>query len=171
MPPPPPMENRHSQYGFPPYGGYGPTRKGFRRGPHSVLEPPERPLGVVILEGLRLTRGGIYYTKSNPFKEVHYVDHFIIYVCQLVPPHLIPINERKCLNTEVGKGLVRGEALDLLGYSYTETDAGKFSISGDLELVCERSFRGGPSSLADFCVTRAKSKSSSTFPIRPSIGN
>lgn len=51
---------------------------------------------------------------------------------------MISYNERKPLTTELGRGSIRGEALDLLGYSYTETEPGKFSILGDLELVCER---------------------------------
>lgn len=51
---------------------------------------------------------------------------------------MIPYNEWEALNTEVGGGSIRREALDLLGYSYTETETGKFSISGDLHLVCER---------------------------------
>lgn len=74
--------------------------------------------------------------KSNQFKQVHYVDQYPIYVCALVPSHIIPYNEWKPLHTELGKGLVRKEALDLLGYSYTETEMGTFSLSGDLDLVC-----------------------------------
>ena len=77
--------------------------------------------------------------KSNQFKQVHYVDHDPIYTCALVPPHLIPLNEDKALDTELSRGSIRREALDLLGYSYTETGTGNFSITGNLELVCERS--------------------------------
>jgi len=40
--------------------------------------------------------------------------------------------DRKPLDTELGRGLIRKEALDLLGYSYIETETGNFSISGDL---------------------------------------
>ena len=50
---------------------------------------------------------------------------------------MIPHNERQYLNTELSRGAARKEALDLLGYAYTETEAGNFSISGDLGLVRE----------------------------------
>lgn len=50
---------------------------------------------------------------------------------------MVPSNEMELLNTELDIGLVRGEALDLLGYTYTETEAGKFVIQDDLELVCK----------------------------------
>lgn len=123
-----------------------------------------------MLARLRSSRGGIYYTKSDPFRQIHYVDNYIIYICDLVPLYLIPPSERKCLNTEVDKGLIRGEALDLLGYSYVETGTGKFSISGDLELVCERHFMRSPGLPANFCTNRAKLRSLSTFHIRPLRG-
>lgn len=172
MPPPPPGENRYPLYGYSHYEGDVPPRQDFWRSPHSGWGPQNRTLGVEILHGLRSARGGIYYTKSNPFKQVHYVDRHIIYICQLVPPRFIPSDELNCLNTEVDKGLVRGEALDLLGYSYIETDAGKLSISGDLELVSKkRPFRSGPGSLADFCTNRVKLKSLFIFPIKASIGS
>ena len=76
--------------------------------------------------------------KSNQFKQVHFVDHRPIYTCALVPPYLVPYAENKLINTELGKGLIRREALDLLAYSYTEIETGTYSVSGDLKLVCER---------------------------------
>lgn len=51
---------------------------------------------------------------------------------------MIPYNEDKFLDTELGRGLCRREALDLLAYTYTETKTGNFSVSGDLGLVSER---------------------------------
>lgn len=75
--------------------------------------------------------------KSNQFRQVHFVDHRPIYTCVLVPPYLVPYDEDKFMNTELGKGLIRREALDLLAYSYTETETGAFSVSGNLKLVCE----------------------------------
>ena len=100
--------------------------------------PPSRRLGREILTSLRSTRGGIYYIKSNDFKQVHYVDEYPIYICNYVPSHMIPYNVDKFLNTELLGGLVRREALDLLAYSYNKSETGNISISGDLELVSER---------------------------------
>lgn len=101
-------------------------------------KPPNREFGGEILAGLRSVRGGIYYVKSNNFKQVHYVDQYPIYTCTFVPSHMIPYNEDKILNTELGRGLIRREALDLLAYSYTRSETGNFSISGNLGLVSER---------------------------------
>lgn len=141
MPPPPPWNNSQSQYGYPSYEIH----------PFSQLSL--RQLGNEILTALRSTRGGIHYTKNNQFMQVHYVDQYPIYTCAFVPSHMVPDNEWKFLNTELGRGLIRREALDLLGYSYTETEMGKFSISGDLELVCERFLNKGLGSPAHICQT------------------
>ena len=101
--------------------------------------PPSRSFGGELLTALRSTRGGIHYVKSNQFKQVHCVDHRPIYTCALIPPHLVPYGEdNKFIITELGKGLIRREALDLLAYSYTETETGIFSVSGNLKLVCEK---------------------------------
>jgi len=94
-------------------------------------------------------RGGIYYTKSNRFEQVHYVDQCPIYTCAFVPSHMIPYNEGQYLNTELSRGAARKEALDLLGYVYTETEAGNFSISGDLELVHEIILQNHTDSMTD----------------------
>lgn len=102
------------------------------------FQPPSRRLGREILTKLRSTRGGIYYIKSNNFKQMHYVDQYPIYTCTFVPSHMIPYGEDRCQNTEIGVGLVRREALDLLAYSYTRSETGNFSISGNLGLVSER---------------------------------
>ena len=104
----------------------------------SFSSPPSRYFGGELLTALRSTRGGIHYIKSNHFKQVHFVDHWPVYTCALVPPHLIPYGEDKTMNTELGKGLIRREALDLLAYSYTETETGTFSVSGNLKLVREK---------------------------------
>ena len=87
---------------------------------------------------LRSTRGGIYYIKSNTFKQVHFVDNYPIYTCNFVPSNMVPDNEDKFLNTELGSGLIRKEALNLLSYSYTRSETGNFSIKGDLGPVSER---------------------------------
>jgi hypothetical protein len=84
-----------------------------------------------------------------------------------VPSHIIPYNEWKPLNTELGRGLIRREALDLLGFPYTETEMGNFSISGDLELVCERFPINDLGSPADFCLKRERLKSLSNLHNRP----
>lgn len=128
IPPPP-------QYGYPSLGNLGSRQKDFWKPSHPIIQSPDGHLGDAILNALRSTRGGIYYTKSNDVKQVHYVDHFPIFTCVFVPPHMVPYNEWKFLKTELHKGTIRREALDLLGYSYSEVGAEKFSISGDLELT------------------------------------
>ena len=67
------------------------------------------------------------------------MDEILMYICYFVPSHMVPQNEDKVLETELGKDLIRREALDLLAYSYMETETGNFSISGDLRLVSKRS--------------------------------
>jgi hypothetical protein len=135
MPPPRTMEHLQPQYGYPPYRNPVPRHKDFWRPSHTFPQLSDGQLGVEMLATLRSSRGGIHYTKSNQFKQVHFVDQHPIYTCAFVPSHMIPYNEWKPLTTELDRGLVRREALDLLGYSYTETGTGKFSISEDLELV------------------------------------
>ncbi|KAL8702078.1 MAG: hypothetical protein Q9201_004580 [Fulgogasparrea decipioides] len=49
---------------------------------------------------------------------------------------MTPPKERGFLATEIGSGTIRREALELLGYSYTESGGGMFTIAGDLNLVC-----------------------------------
>ena len=145
VPPPPPVETRHWQYEYPDNENYRPFQEDFWRLYNNFHPPPNRQLGVEMLTRLRSRKGGIYYIKSNPFKQLHYVDRKLIYICELVPSHLVPSSELKYLNTEVDKSLIRGEALDLLGYSYAQTDTEKISIAGDLELVCKNSFRSASS--------------------------
>lgn len=115
-----------------PYIVSGPRRKNFWKPSHHYSQRPERQLGDEILAALRSTRGGIYYTKSNQFRQTHYVDQYPIYTCKFVPSSMAIGYDRKPLDTELGRGLIRKEALDLLGYSYIETETGNFSISGDL---------------------------------------
>lgn len=130
MPPPPPLVDPQPRYPTAPY-----MEREFWRPSNHFSQPPSTKLGGEVLTALRSTRGGIYYIKSNHFKQVHYVDHFPIYTCAFVPSHMIPFNEDTPLSTELGRGLVRKEALDLLAYSYTETPTGNFSISANIELV------------------------------------
>ena len=128
MPPRPPGNNPQPSYG----------EMDFSRPTHNLSQLPSRQLGSEILAMLRSTRGGIYYIKSNNFKQVHYVDEYPIYTCNFVPSHMIPYNEDNFLNTELVRGLVRREALDLMAYSYNRSETGNISISGDLGLVSER---------------------------------
>ncbi|KAL8656888.1 MAG: hypothetical protein Q9226_002469 [Calogaya cf. arnoldii] len=90
--------------------------------------------GEKVLEALRSTGGGIVHTKRNKFVQYHYVDNRHFATCSLVPSHMIPCEELEPLCTELGLGLVRKEALDLLGYSYEQTPSGQFSIAGDLDM-------------------------------------
>ena len=110
----------------------------FSRPSYDSSHPPSRQLGGEILTELRSLRGGIDYIKSNNFTQVYYVDQYPIYRFNLVPWDMIPRGEEELLNTELGRGLIRREALDLFAYSYTETETGNFLISGNLELVSER---------------------------------
>ena len=48
---------------------------------------------------------------------------------------MTPFEELGPLCTELGLGLVRKEALDLLGYSYEQTPSGQFSIADNLDMV------------------------------------
>lgn len=146
MPAPRPLGDPQPRYSTAPY-----MEREFSRPFNHFSQPQSIQLGGEILTALRSTRGGIYYTKSNHFKQVHYVDHYPIYTCAFVPSHMIPYNEDTPLSTELGRGLVRKEALDLLAYSYTETPTGSFSISANLELVRERypkNLLGLPANLA-----------------------
>lgn len=100
-------------------------------------QAPARYVGDDILKGLRYMRGGIIYTQSNDFQNSHFVDNYEFYRLYLVPLFLIPSEESEVQTTEIGKGWVRREALDLLGYSYSETPSGHFSIPRDLTFVSE----------------------------------
>lgn len=53
---------------------------------------------------------------------------------------MVPSNESEIKKTEIGNGWVRREALDLLGYSYSETLSGQFSIPRDLTFVSDSFF-------------------------------
>lgn len=170
VPTPSPVETRHCQNEYPDNDNHHPYRQDFWRFYNDFDPPPNRQLGVEILTRLRSTKGGIYYTKGNRFKQLHYVDRKLIYICELVPSHLVPSSESNHLSTEVDKSLIQGEALDLLGYSYAQTGTEKISITGDLELVCKNSCRSASCPLAESYTTRAKLKSWSIFPIRPSTG-
>ena len=90
-----------------------------------------------MLKFLRYTHGGIVYTKSNDFQHVYFVDGYEFYRFYLVPSFMIPSNESEIKRTEIGTGWVRREALDLLGYSYSETLSGQFSIPRDLTIVSD----------------------------------
>ena len=94
-----------------------------------------RHVGNDIVRSLRSARGGLVYTKSNDFQHSYFVDHYEFYRLYLVPSNLIPSDESDFRSTEIGKGWVRREALDLLGYSYTETPSGHFSIPRNLKFV------------------------------------
>ena len=143
------IENPQPYYEYLPYDIHSQRQKDFWRPTVYKLSatrqpiPMDKPLGDEILAALRSTRGGIYYTKSNSFAQTHYVDQDPLYTCALVPNQLVPLDQRRFLTTEVSIGLVRREALELLGYTYEEMNTGKFAISGDLEQVCRMfSFRG-----------------------------
>lgn len=71
--------------------------------------------------------------KRNKFQHFHYVDNECFYIFDLVPEYMMQIREIRY--TELGQGLVKKEALDLLGYSFEQTPSGHFSIVGDLDLV------------------------------------
>ncbi len=168
MPRVPPLNESQPRYSNAPRVITIPPQKDFWRSSHPFAQPPDSRLGDEILAALRSTTGGIYYTKSTPFNQVHYIDQHPIYSCAFVPSHLIPRYHRKPRSTELGRGMIRREALDLLGYSYTRSETGNFSISADLELVCERFQSDDLGLRADFCLKRVTLKSLSNFHTRPS---
>ncbi|KAL8956295.1 MAG: hypothetical protein Q9193_006148, partial [Seirophora villosa] len=93
----------------------------------------KRPsVGDDFLTELRLRRAGIVYMKRNKFQLFHYVDNECFYTSNLVPPHTM--QSREIQYTELGQGLVKKEALDLLGYSYEQIPSGHLSIVGDLSM-------------------------------------
>ena len=96
-----------------------------------------RDVGNDLLDGIRSTRGGINYLKVNEFRFAYYVDYTVIHVFDLVPREMIPYDGGDPRFTEIGKGWIRQEVLDLLGYSYSETRSTHYSISGNLSLVSE----------------------------------
>jgi hypothetical protein len=73
--------------------------------------------------------------KRSELRHALYVDDVEIYKFNLVPSSLLAPADLLILYTEIGKGWIRQEALDLLGYSYYETSSGSFSISGNLYFV------------------------------------
>ena len=104
---------------------------------NAYSQAPSSYIGAEILNALRYKRGGIVYMKRDGFRQYLYVDEVPFYKLNLVPLSLIPANEPEFSVTEIGKGWVRQEALDLLCYSYNETPSGHFSISRDLDFVSE----------------------------------
>lgn len=92
-----------------------------------------------ILNKLRLASGGIVYMKRSELQYAVYVDDREIYRFNLAPSSLLTPEDSLILHTEIGKGSVCQEALDLLGYSYSETPSGNFSIPRNLYLVRDTS--------------------------------
>ena len=135
IPPPAPMNISHLHSQYPSLGNPIRQQTDFSRYFSPFLHSPSKHLGDEILGALRSRRGGIYYTKANQFKEIHFVDQDCLYTCRYVPPGIIPHNEEEVYNTKLGMGLVRKEALDLLGYSYVTSKTGMFAIADDLEFV------------------------------------
>lgn len=133
------MANPYPMPGQPPqapfFGPFPTNSKDLSIPSHALGQPPIRFLGDEILSAIRSTRGGIVYTKRNDFIHSVYVDSIVAYTFYLVPLSLIPFNESEHWFTEIGKGWVRQEALDIFSYTYTETSSGHFCISGNLELV------------------------------------
>ncbi|KAL9607493.1 MAG: hypothetical protein Q9167_007594 [Letrouitia subvulpina] len=109
------------------------NRKEFWRSHASI--GVSRNLGDHLLAALRSSRGGIYYKKRNYHKQVHYVDQTPLFECEFVPSYMIPLGESGPFRTELGKGLVRREALQLLGYSFEDEDTGQYLVMGDLKFA------------------------------------
>lgn len=129
----PPWSSNGPQQWFP--AETNPTnRKEFWRS-HAFIGV-SRSLGDRLLASLRSARGGIYYKKRNYHKQVHYVDRTPLFECELVPSYMIPLGESGPFHTELGKGLVRREALELLGYSFDDENNGQYLVKGDLKFVC-----------------------------------
>ncbi|KAL8954310.1 MAG: hypothetical protein Q9183_007205 [Haloplaca sp. 2 TL-2023] len=88
-----------------------------------------------MLDSLRSAKGGIHYIEESPVRQDHYVDERPVYFNSILPPDLVSRPDRECATAEIGSGMVRKEALDLMGYTYTETPTGRLSISGDISFV------------------------------------
>lgn len=95
----------------------------------------DQSFGEEMLRALRSAGAGIVYTKRFKFHQDHYVDAERFASCTLVPTELIPTDDSDPVCTELNQGLVRKEALDLLGYSYEATPSGQFAIAGNLDMV------------------------------------
>ena len=102
---------------------------------HPSYHSPRNTLGDEILTARRSMRGGIYYTKINLFREIYYVDQYIIYTSEFAPSDKIPEDEEQPYYTEFANGLVRQAALDLLRYPYIVTEYGTLSVKVDLDFV------------------------------------
>ena len=103
--------------------------------PHIAEQGSVTRFGDEILYLLRSEKGGIMYSKRNTFSQVYYIDEKPMFTYYLVPKGLIPFEETVFTHTDLGPSLVLREALNLLGYSYSQVLPGQISVSGDLDLV------------------------------------
>jgi hypothetical protein len=111
-----------------------------RRLPHDVWRPFqnrsenwEMHRGVFLLTALRMSGGGITYSKRTLYEQIFYLDEEEYYRFALVP-HKLMDNENSSIFTDLPKGVVCEEALRLLGLKYTETRF-CYSVEEDLDLV------------------------------------
>lgn len=105
--------------------------------PRSMPQHPSRYIGDDILRTLRHAGGGIIYSKGNAYWHSYYIDGSIFYRFDLAPSMLMPSKASEITYTQIGKGWVRQEALDLLGYRYQETKSGHWDIHDNLEFVSD----------------------------------
>ncbi|KAL8869782.1 MAG: hypothetical protein Q9174_004014 [Haloplaca sp. 1 TL-2023] len=112
-----------------------PLRFDYWKYPYMSSSGPGENLGFGILDSLRSARGGIYYIKTSPVRQDHYVDEYPICLSSILPLDLASESDRQYATTEIGCDMIRKEALALMGYAYTETPTGKLSISGDISFV------------------------------------
>ena len=113
-------------------------RKEFWRPKNAFDTYSARLFGIDLLRQMGSRQGGIFYSKRNDYKQVYYVNWEKVCTCDFVPKHLIPAGGDKFMSTELGKGWVRQEALELLEYSYSPTKTESFLITGDLQVVSDK---------------------------------
>ena len=117
----------------------------WRYADRSAKAPDRLALADTILSSLRAKSGGILYSKrTKENRQLYYVDRHLICYCDMVPLNTQVMDPPGATHTEIGGGMVRKEALDLLGYSYDEMSRGHFSVVGDLKFVSEHHSMSSP---------------------------
>ncbi|KAL6718674.1 hypothetical protein ACLMJK_002908 [Lecanora helva] len=141
---PPPLERRTGSHHAPPtenwrsgLGNPVSHMKDLWRRPNSNDRASVRNAGDDVLDALRYTHGGIIYVKVNEFQHLYFLDRMMFYRFNLAPEWLIPTGAMMNWSTEIGQGLVRREALDLLGYPWKELV--RLSFQADARFLEDRS--------------------------------
>ena len=98
-----------------------------------------RFIGNDFLHELRKRGGGITYAKGDGFQQAYFLDDEEFFRFNLVPIELVPPQVEN-FTTEISGSWVSRQALDLLQYRYTESNAGCFVIDRNMHFVRFLSF-------------------------------